>query len=384
MGCGGNSAEIGAWPEDGVGLGLRSPNVGVLGCAWAGCGEATRTGLLTEVVGYPGAKACPGASSSPVSQTDGVETLQLSRAAPILGASWTSGFPLPPPPPSPPSSGFGSVPSSLGVLNPKTFRSLPFVVPMPTGDDQLECCAERTGGACRTLEVICPPPIVGPAKVLPSDSEVQAATDLSLQLEWEDFGSDTHKIELVRTAWAILFYNTDVIEWLMCHGTLGHANQCVVEKIRGLGNRDLVRVREDQRSSWCGQRECWEYSKCCDYMIAFPGLGGGRIFICTESSRWRSAVTFWSMDDRAVKTCTAIHLAADLLHEALHTCGRAGGDNPDHCRLSCLVQNNMLWALLHRYPAAWSAASCGAALETGDDLWYKDDGVSFGQHREDE
>lgn len=252
-------------------------------------------------------------------------------------------------------------------------RFLPFDVPIPIINSRESVCCHiwhSQAPPCPTLVETCPPPLVG-FKTLPTENEMWAAVDRAMQFDVEDSYTD-REVELVRYSWAILYYNSDVVDWLMCQITEGDANNCVTEKIRGLGSRELARVFLDDPSSRCSGNQCRQYWTCYRGAIAAPGLGGGRIFICRTGNVWPIRLEAWSTGRTDDQTCAAIHTAGVLLHELIHTCWRAAWDQIGDCELTYIVQSNFIWAMLQRYPAAKRSEYCKSAYYLGDELWYRD------------
>lgn len=258
--------------------------------------------------------------------------------------------------------------------------SWPFEPPVPTGERQVGCCEDKHPhyDSCPQLLSLCPPPAVG-WKGLPTEAQIEEAS-ASLQTDEEEW--DDAELELLRTAWAVLWLNTDLVEWVMCYITEGSGGGCVRGKI--LGTRQLARIRKDpvSTSSRCEPEECREFGRCYANAMGMWGMGGGRIHLCSggdsDLTIWTRAWTGFSgvtpMDLHQNRICAAISLASLILHELTHVCARSANDDPGECQVSYIAENNMLWALLQRYGAARLSSWCEDKVNDGDDLWYWDGG----------
>ncbi len=234
------------------------------------------------------------------------------------------------------------------------------------------------------LEIPCPinpdkcrPPLIGRFR-LPSSAEVDVAMEA---VQFEEGGGSEDEIELMKYGWTMLYQNTDLVDWLMCELTRKESKgDCTVNKILHVNGRERARLVLDEASSKCNNSDdCRQWWTCYSYRIAMPGVGGGEIYFCRTNGKWETMVRKWANGGEGLRTYAAAHVASDILHEVLHTCGRAAGDKQNSCDITYIIQNNMLWALLQRYPIARLTEYAARLVADLDALWYHDASVGFDQ-----
>lgn len=161
---------------------------------------------------------------------------------------------------------------------------------------------------------------------------------------------------LVRTAWALIKFNYDLVEWSLCWYFGTESGGYTVNGLRrhiwadGVSH-PLVEVKGDETRKAFKGRFDW---------LGLAGHGARILFPLEAGGIGQRYVLAWDMaytdEDRM---CAAVDLAATLLHETIHTLGVNMLDEPGDCDLTYLIENNFRWAMFQRYAHATEGACCG-------------------------
>jgi len=202
--------------------------------------------------------------------------------------------------------------------------------------------------------------------------------------------------DLLRTAWAILKVNTDLIVWVVCWviNTTRQAirdwlieqlvqvvtgipiqlpdsydtTACILSKLFEISSTRYLELRIYRESDgdyddWC---EGWAAS-------AWPIKEPNVIYICASGSSWRKWIGAWAcgIDPNKDQFCAAVDLASTLLHELTHLCGRSPNDSADNCEFTYLIASTFKWAMMQRYSALLHSECC-AKYDGMDELFMFD------------
>ncbi len=192
-------------------------------------------------------------------------------------------------------------------------------------------------------------------------NDLDAAAD-SLKIKNATEGEE----DLILHAWAVLQDNIDLARWAVCWVTgRNDAWDCLFKHLEGQ-KRTTIRMKDGDKKSF----------------TAGPTRG---IRIYRGHNRWLNYLLGWYSGkasvcglDRQDAACLALDLAVTLLHESIHVCARATGDDADDCRKSYLVENIFRWALMKRYSSV-DGSKCRSPFigEVGKYL-FADDGLNWG------
>lgn len=181
---------------------------------------------------------------------------------------------------------------------------------------------------------------------------------------------------MLRTTWALLRANLDLLELAMCwvirsqeqtssdlEHQLAQRLACARDVIRGRKRLKLRMYREPTPPHW------WDPQPPCPInVVASRPVGTDRINICTGSTtssatEWKNCVTIWSGGSTAQRACASIELARILAHEMMHMCSVVNDSDSvaGNCASTNLVESLLRWQLLRRYPVAMDATCCRAA-----------------------
>jgi hypothetical protein len=174
--------------------------------------------------------------------------------------------------------------------------------------------------------------------------------------------------DFFKDAWCLLAQNLDIIRWLTCLIFGEDWRDDLAAKIeghtseRGVSNSLLLRVeiRCDNGVAWSPWASpCPEY-----FALSWPDAFGGFMHICAERLR----VTKWAEMSKSTcpgdRICALIDCAALMAHELTHIVFtlRSGDTIIGDCEKSYMFGNSVRWALLRRFPEAFSSECCGEEL----------------------
>jgi hypothetical protein len=183
--------------------------------------------------------------------------------------------------------------------------------------------------------------------------------------------SSSEEEELIRTAWALLKANTDLIQWAGCfvRGSSDSDNiaGCVVEHL----------TRADHWYTPWVDISVHAFSDKCDNPHATDDKGfGGNIGLC-RGVRWDDWMTVWSRGTDTDRLCAVINFAATLCHELTHVCHLScetsdwsESEVKHDCCHSYLIGSVLEYCLYQRYSDALSSSCC--SLPNFEPVFYKD------------
>ena len=200
---------------------------------------------------------------------------------------------------------------------------------------------------------------------------------------------DWEAVDIVQYAWALLLDNLDLVAWTAClyygettvddsffenlgglFGAAGSVAECLVDKVEGRAPDVTIRFVPKLASG--------------AFATTPNPITGGTIFIPTQGKTWQNCYVAKfkaTPHGSAQQFCVVADLAATLLHELVHSCLTAGsadapggGDDPDVCSTSYLIENSFRWALGQRFPCLCATADCGYYFD--DRLW-RNDGAAY-------
>ncbi|MEQ1504808.1 MAG: hypothetical protein ABMB14_21415 [Myxococcota bacterium] len=267
-------------------------------------------------------------------------------------------------------------------------------------------------GTCtlRGTSETCSEPCLGPVGVcdvatLPC-GDVEGLYELDVQdIDTSTF--DTDWLRMVKYAWAVLYENVDLVEWVACriYGEQAVAGPATTDYVLGaLLVPDPLWVALG--SAWFGRRT--SLAQCLSEKIRGMEPDITIRFLSHISSNGAASLAFgrdgflttgrairigwcgyaWSMlydakfkaaaAQPAERFCIVVDLAASLLHELVHTCNGTNegldlgsdGDDPRECTTTYLTENAFRWAMSRRYPCLADTANCG--FYTDNRMWVSD------------
>ena len=171
--------------------------------------------------------------------------------------------------------------------------------------------------------------------------------------------AESDEEELIRTAWALLRRNEDLVVFAVCWVTANPGKgDCIVGHLEAFSPMSIVRVTVNST---------------CDYHFqGWPDVFfGGLIQIC-RTGKFAEYLSAWNSGVDEYRYCSAVDLACTLLHEMTHVCWRAASDDPDDCRNSYIIENVFRYCMFQRYYGA--AVGCCTGLDA-DRVFYHDGSV---------
>ena len=168
--------------------------------------------------------------------------------------------------------------------------------------------------------------------------------------------AETDEEALVRTAWALLRRNEDLVVFAVCWVTANpDKGDCIVGHLEEFLPTSMVRITVDRLVKY-------DFS-------GWPMIFFGGLIRILETGKFKDYVAAWTSGVDEYRYCSAVDLACTLLHELTHVCWRAASDDPGDCRNSYIIENVFRYCMFLRYHGA--AVGCCTGLDA-DDVFYHD------------
>ena len=168
--------------------------------------------------------------------------------------------------------------------------------------------------------------------------------------------AETDEEALVRTAWALLRRNEDLVVFAVCWVTANpDKGDCIVGHLEEFLPTSMVRITVDRLVKY-------DFS-------GWPMIFFGGLIRILETGKFKDYVAAWTSGVDEYRYCSAVDLACTLLHELTHVCWRAASDDPGDCRNSYIIENVFRYCMFQRYYGA--AVGCCTGLDA-DDVFYHD------------
>lgn len=231
------------------------------------------------------------------------------------------------------------------------------MAPPDPGDWGADCLTDAQITAAQT---VCVPPLGITITVAQFEAMPQSG---SVSID----GATAEELELIRTAWAVLEHNMDLVAFAACYATGGDTSiHCLRNRISGLvwgfiPSKVTIRLEDHPYCAPSPFRAGWS-------------VDGGWIRICRPYQFTKSYLEAWR-GDQYNRMCAALDLSATLLHEITHICLRAHGDSSGECYVSYLLENTFRWALYKRYSDAHKSDGCDCFYDVEEGRRYAPDHV---------
>lgn len=146
--------------------------------------------------------------------------------------------------------------------------------------------------------------------------------------------------QLVTAAWNLVLQNMDMVRWAVCKATGTIDDSKYKALLRRINGKTRITVK------------IWDIDPPGDgFALALDG--SGTIVIWGGEGVWATYVDMWNNGASPnVRLCSALNLAAVLLHELCHLAGYTYIDLGNKCYDVYLIESAFKWAVFQRYPQA--------------------------------